>query len=181
MLSGFGAKFLDYDNDGRIDLFVHNGHPLDTIRELYPNLEYEQAPLLFENTGSGFKDVAAERGEPLRRGYAGLGLATGDYDNDGDTDLLLLNVGARPVLLRNDGGNRRHWIGIALEDASGTATRWGAGHARGRADSPHADVARRNQRLLAPTGVCCSASATPRASAGSRWNGPASGAACSRI
>jgi hypothetical protein len=137
MLSGFGAKFLDYDNDGRIDLFVHNGHPLDTIRELYPNVEYQEPPLLFENTGNGFKDVAAARGEPLRRRYAGRGLATGDYDNDGDTDLLLLNVGARPALLRNDGGNRRHWIGISLEgrrksrDAVGARVTVVAGAVRG--------------------------------------------------
>ena len=126
MLSGFGAKFLDYDGDGRVDLFVHNGHPLDTIRELYPNVDYEEPPLLFENTGSGFRDVAAEHGEPLRRRYAGRGLAVGDFDNDGDPDLLLLNVGARPVLLRNDGGNRRHWLGVALTGRRGSRDAVGA-------------------------------------------------------
>jgi hypothetical protein len=114
-LSGFGARFLDYDNDGRLDLFVLNGHPLDTIDRLYPNIQYEEPPSLFENTGTGFREVARERGEPLRRRYPGRGLATGDYDNDGDTDLLLMNVGARPALLRNDGGNRGHWLGVALE------------------------------------------------------------------
>ncbi len=115
LLSGFGAKFLDYDGDGRVDLFVLNGHPLDTIKELYPNVDYAEPPHLFENTGSGFREVAAERGEPLRRRYPGRGLAVGDYDNDGDPDLLLMSVGEKPVLLRNDGGNRRHWLGIALE------------------------------------------------------------------
>jgi len=115
LLSGFGAKFLDYDGDGRVDLFVLNGHPLDTIKELYPNVDYAEPPHLFENTGSGFREVAAQRGEPLRRRYPGRGLAVGDYDNDGDPDLLLMSVGEKPVLLRNDGGNRRHWLGIALE------------------------------------------------------------------
>jgi len=148
MLSGFGAKFLDYDNDGRIDLFVHNGHPLDTIRELYPNVEYQEPPLLFENTGNAFKDVAAARGEPLRRRYAGRGLATGDYDNDGDTDLLLLSVGERPVLLRNDGGNRRHWIGIALEG------RRGSRDAVGARVTVVAGAVRRTRTLLGGTSYC---------------------------
>jgi enediyne biosynthesis protein E4 len=70
--------------------------------------------------------VAKERGEPLRRRYAGRGLAAGDFDNDGDADLLLLNVGARPVLLRNDGGNRRHWLGVALEGRRGSRDAVGA-------------------------------------------------------
>jgi hypothetical protein len=130
------AVWFDYDNDGRLDLFVHNGHPLDTIRELYPTIDYEEPPLLFQNTGSGFREVAREHGEPLRRRYAGRGLAAGDYDNDGDTDLLLLNVGERPALLRNDGGNRRQWLGVALEgrklgrDASGARVTLVAGGLR---------------------------------------------------
>ncbi len=115
LMSGFGTRFLDYDNDGDLDLFVNDGHPLDTIKELYPTIDYEMAPLLLENDGGVFRSAAAEHGEPLRRAYAGRGLATGDFDNDGDTDLLLLSVGGAPVLLRNEGGNRRHWLGVRLE------------------------------------------------------------------
>ena len=73
-----------------------------------------EPPFLFENTGKGFRDVAAEHGAPLKKFYAGRGLAVGDIDNDGDSDLLLMNVGEPPVLLRNDGGNRNHWLGINL-------------------------------------------------------------------
>ena len=56
----------------------------------------------------------AEHGAPLKKFYSGRGLAVGDFDNDGDSDLLLINVGEPPALLRNDGGNRNHWLGIAL-------------------------------------------------------------------
>ena len=113
-MSGFGSRFFDYNNDGLVDLFVHNGHPFEPINKLFPETTYKEPPFLFENTGSGFRDVAAVRGAPLRKFYAGRGLAVGDIDNDGDSDLLLMNVGEPPALLRNDGGNRNHWLGINL-------------------------------------------------------------------
>jgi hypothetical protein len=115
LMSGFGAAFLDYDNDGRPDLFVLNGHPLDTVAQAYPTVSYAEPPFLFENNGRGFEEVAARRGEPLARAYAGRGLAVADYDNDGDPDLLLLNVGQSPVLCRNDGGSASHWLGVTLQ------------------------------------------------------------------
>lgn len=117
LMSGFGTRFLDYNNDGLVDLFVLNGHPLDTIGERYNNVTYEEPPFLFENTGAGFREVAAQHGAALSKTYPGRGLATGDIDNDGDTDLLLLSVGAPPALLRNDGGNRNSWLGIKLTGA----------------------------------------------------------------
>lgn len=116
-LSGFGSRFFDYNNDGLVDLFVHNGHPFEPINKLFPETTYREQPFLFENTGKGFRDVAAEHGAPLKKFYAGRGLAVGDIDNDGDSDLLLMNVGEAPRLLRNDGGNSgngRHWLGINL-------------------------------------------------------------------
>jgi len=114
-MSGFGARFLDYNNDGLVDLFVLNGHPFAPINKIFPETTYAEPPFLFENTGRGFREVAAEHGAPLTKSYAGRGLAVGDFDNDGDPDLLLMNVGEPPVLLRNDGGNRNHWLGIKLE------------------------------------------------------------------
>lgn len=88
---GGGGGFIDYNGDA-----------------------YTEPPFLFENTGKGFRDVASEHGAPLKKFYAGRGLAVGDFDNDGDSDLLLINVGEPPALLRNDGGNRNHWLGIGL-------------------------------------------------------------------
>jgi hypothetical protein len=113
-MSGFGTRFFDYNNDGLVDLFVHNGHPFEPINKLFPETTYRERPFLFENTATGFRDVADTHGSSLKKFYAGRGLALGDIDNDGDSDLLLMNVGEPPVLVRNDGGNRNHWLGINL-------------------------------------------------------------------
>ncbi|HEY8187470.1 MAG TPA: CRTAC1 family protein [Pyrinomonadaceae bacterium] len=113
-MSGFGARFLDFNNDGLVDLFVLNGHPFEPISKFFPETTYRELPFLFENTGGAFREVAGEHGTPLKKHYAGRGLAVGDIDNDGDSDLLLMNVGEPPVLLRNDDGNRNHWLGINL-------------------------------------------------------------------
>jgi hypothetical protein len=135
-LSGFGSRFFDYNNDGLVDLFVLNGHPFEPINKIFPETTYAEPPLLFENTGKGFRDVAAEHGSPLKKLYAGRGLAVGDIDNDGDSDLLLMNVGEPPVLLRNDGGNANHWLGVNLagtksnRDAVGTKVTVTAGGRR---------------------------------------------------
>jgi hypothetical protein len=113
-MSGFGSRFFDYNNDGLVDLFVLNGHPFEPINKFFPATTYAEPPFLFENTGQEFREVAAEHGAPLKRFYAGRGLALGDLDNDGDSDLLLVNVGEPPALLRNEGGNRNHWLGLKL-------------------------------------------------------------------
>jgi enediyne biosynthesis protein E4 len=125
-MSGFGARFLDYDNDGRVDLAVANGHPFAPVARVWPGITYAERPFLFENTGSGFREVGQERGDALARAYVGRGLATGDYDNDGDPDLLLLCVGEPPRLLRNDGGHRGNWIGVTLVGTSGNRDAVGA-------------------------------------------------------
>ena len=114
VMSGFGTRFLDYNNDGLVDLFVLNGHPFEPINKVFPETTYAEPPFLFENTGNGFREVAALHGAPLKKSYLGRGLAVGDIDNDGDPDLLLLNAGEAPVLLRNEGGNKNHWLGIKL-------------------------------------------------------------------
>jgi len=114
-LSGFGARFLDEDGDGWPDLVVANGHPFEPVATVWPGIRYAEPALLFENTGSAFREAAAERAPALARPMAGRGLAVGDIDNDGDPDLLLMGVGEPPRLLRNDGGNRNHWLGVRLE------------------------------------------------------------------
>jgi enediyne biosynthesis protein E4 len=113
-MSGFGTRFFDYNNDGLVDLFVHNGHPFEPIQKVFPETTYAEPPFLFENTGKAMRDVAAEHGAALKKHYLGRGLAVGDIDNDGDSDLLLVNAGEPPVLLRNDGGNRNNWLGLRL-------------------------------------------------------------------
>ena len=113
-MSGFGTRFFDYNNDGLVDLFVLNGHPFERIQKVFPETTYAEPPFLFENNGKTFSEVASQHGDVLKRSFLGRGLATADFDNDGDIDLLLMNAGEPPLLLRNDGGNRNAWIGIKL-------------------------------------------------------------------
>jgi len=114
-LSGFGVRFLDEDDDGWPDLVVANGHPFEPVATVWPGIKYAEPALLFENTGQAFRLAAADRAPALARPMAGRGLAVGDIDNDGDLDVLLFGVGEPPRLLRNDGGNRNHWLGVHLE------------------------------------------------------------------
>jgi hypothetical protein len=115
-VSSFGARFLDYDydNDGDPDLFVAAGHPFAPVARVWPEIRYAEPPFLFENDGGRFTNGAPERGEALLSPRVGRGLAVGDYDNDGDPDVLLLAVSEPPRLLRNDGGNRNRWLGVRL-------------------------------------------------------------------
>jgi len=113
--SGFGARFLDYDNDGACDLFIANGHVLDNISLYHPDVRYAEPKFMFRNTGHGiFENVSAGLGVDFARPRVSRGAAIGDFDNDGDLDILVNNNGERPQLLRNDGGNANHWLEILL-------------------------------------------------------------------
>jgi hypothetical protein len=114
LLSGWGLKFFDYDNDGDPDLFLVNGHPDDMIESRIPRVKHKEPLLLFENTGRGFKDVSATSGSVFSKMFAGRGMAVGDFDNDGDADVLASNNGEPPLLLRNLGGNKNNWVGLEL-------------------------------------------------------------------
>ena len=114
LLSGWGLKFFDYDNDGDPDLFLVNGHPDDMIESRIARVRYKEPLLLFENTGKGFKDVSATSGAVFSKVFSGRGMAVGDFDNDGDLDVLVSNNGEPPLLLRNQGGNKNNWVGLNL-------------------------------------------------------------------
>jgi enediyne biosynthesis protein E4 len=108
--SGWSTHLFDYDNDGWKDLFVAQGHVMDTIERTSPNLKYLQPPLLLRNEFGHFARVAP--GAVFQVDWAGRGAAFGDLDNDGDIDVVLSNLGQKAVVLRNDGGNRKNWLGI---------------------------------------------------------------------
>ena len=113
--SGFGARFMDYDNDGASDIFMANGHVLDNIEKYNASVRYAEPKMMFRNTGHGvFENVSDRLGEDFGLPRVSRGAAIGDFDNDGDLDILVNNNGEAPQLLRNDGGNANHWLQILL-------------------------------------------------------------------
>ena len=113
--SVFGARFMDYDNDGRQDIFMATGHVLDNIERYHAGVTYPEPKLMFRNLGNGtFTNVSGQLGPDFQTATVSRGAAVGDFDNDGDLDILLNNCGGPPQLLRNDGGNANHWLEILL-------------------------------------------------------------------
>ncbi len=109
----FGAFFFDYDLDGLPDLLAANGHLDEEIEKVKPKLRYEQAPLLLRNLGKRkFDDATASAGADFSRPIVGRGAAYGDFDRDGDLDVLLTSCHGAARLYRNDGGNRNHWLTV---------------------------------------------------------------------
>jgi len=117
LLSGWGLKFFDYDNDGNIDLLLANGHPDDMIENYSKQVKHKEPLLLFRNEGGRFRNVSAEAGSVFTKAFAARGLAVGDFNNDGNIDVLLANNGGAPILLKNVGAGGNHWIGVRLQGA----------------------------------------------------------------
>jgi hypothetical protein len=114
-MSGFGARFMDYDNDGRVDIFMANGHVLDNIQRYHAGTQYAEPKLMFRNLGGGiFENVSDRLGLDFQLPQVSRGAAIGDFDNDGDLDILVNNNGQAPQLLRNDDDNANHWLEILL-------------------------------------------------------------------
>ncbi|HET9408048.1 MAG TPA: CRTAC1 family protein [Candidatus Sulfotelmatobacter sp.] len=114
LMSGWGVKFFDYDNDGNLDLMIANGHPNDLIDKIKPGVTFRESLLLFHNTGKELKNVSAESGPVFTRQMASRGLALGDFNNDGAIDVLISNNDEPPLLLRNEAGTQNNWLGIRL-------------------------------------------------------------------
>jgi hypothetical protein len=133
LLSGWGVKFFDFDNDGNVDLFLANGHPDDMIDSYGGQVTYKEPLLLFHNDGGQMKNVSKEAGPVFSKIFPARGLAIGDFDNDGRVDVLVGNNGEAPVLLRNRAGQGNHWAGLKLEgrtanrDAVGARLTWSVG------------------------------------------------------
>jgi hypothetical protein len=121
--SGWGTRFADFDNDGLRDIFVAQGHVLDTIEKTTGFLAYRQPPLLMRNTGKTFVNVSDSAGLTMK--LAARGAAFGDINNDGQTDVVLAETDGPPVILRNN-GTKNHWLGLSLVGSKGNRQALGA-------------------------------------------------------
>ena len=133
LMSGWGVKFFDYDNDGNPDLFLANGHPDDKIETHASEVKYREPMLLYHDTGKGFEDVTRSSGPAFSQPYAARGMAVGDFNNDGALDVLVAVNDGAPLLLKNKVGGQNHWLGLKLvakkanPDAIGARITWRAG------------------------------------------------------
>lgn len=115
---GWGVGFVDIDNDGLLDLFVANGHVYPGADQAGLGTKFLQRKLLFQNVGNKrFRHITDEVGGGLLIERSSRGAAFGDYDNDGDIDVLVVNLSDRPTLLRNDTSHNNHWVTVRLVGA----------------------------------------------------------------
>lgn len=130
LMSGWGVKFFDYDNDGNLDLFIANGHPDDKIEEHSSHVFYKEPLLLYHNNGKTLENINAQAGPVFSRDLAARGMAVGDFNNDGALDVLVAVNGGAPVLLQNHAAHGNHWLGLKLvgkksnPDAIGAKITW---------------------------------------------------------
>jgi hypothetical protein len=116
--TGWGGILFDFDNDGDLDTFISNGNA---------HHEYSEEDVLAANDGRGnFTDISVDSGRYFHEKYVGRGATWGDYDNDGDIDLLVVNLNSSPRLLRNDGGNQGNWLKVEVYLADGKREAIGA-------------------------------------------------------
>ncbi len=127
--SGWGIRFIDYDNDGWNDLLIAQAHVMDTIELNYPQLRYREPMLLARNTGRGFVDVSNQSGAVFHEPWASRGMAIGDIDNDGRLDAVVTENGGPVHILHNETETQNHWLTLNLvghksnRDAIGSAVK----------------------------------------------------------
>jgi enediyne biosynthesis protein E4 len=134
LLSGWGLKYFDYDNDGAVDLILANGHPDDMIDGYSMQVKYKE-PLLLFHQGDDHKlhNISGQAGPAFQKFFPARGLAVGDFDNDGALDVLIGNNGGPPLLLKNQAAKGGNWLGLKLEgvqsnrDGVGAKIIWTAG------------------------------------------------------
>jgi enediyne biosynthesis protein E4 len=113
--SGWGVRFLDYDNDGWKDVLIAQGHDLDTIETISPQLHYREPMLLARNIeGKKFVDVSSISGDVFSKRWVGRGMATGDINNDGMMDAVVTENGGPAHILLNHTKTANHWLGLSL-------------------------------------------------------------------
>ncbi len=113
--SGWGIRFLDYDNDGLKDILIAQGHDLDTVELNYPQLHYREPMLLARNVGKGgFVDVSAQSGAVFQEPWVSRGMAVGDLDNDGRVDAVVTTNGGAAHILHNETVTGNHWLLLNL-------------------------------------------------------------------
>ncbi len=123
----WGCGFIDYDNDGWADILEVNGHVYPEVDAAHLDQTFKEPRVVYHNVGNGrFKDVSKEMGPGVTERYSSRGAAFGDYLNNGCMDALVLNMNARPSLLKNVGGNRQNWIKLKLLGAQCNRTAIGA-------------------------------------------------------
>lgn len=114
MHSGWGIRFIDYDNDGWKDLLIAQGHVIDTIEQQFPQLRYREPMALAHNTGRGFTDVSKDSGPIFHEPWAARGLAIGDINNDGRLDAVVTTNDGAVFVLQNDCQTSNHWLSLSL-------------------------------------------------------------------
>jgi enediyne biosynthesis protein E4 len=111
----WGAGIVDLDNDGWPDLFLVTGNVYPELQKVYPQLSYKGPRILFRNLGNGsFERLIGEAGPGISARHPSRGCAFGDFDNDGDLDVVIMNVNEAPSLLRNDAPKENHWLKVRL-------------------------------------------------------------------
>ena len=161
---GWGAGIVDLDNDGLPDLFVVTGSVYPEVEQKLPAYPFRTPRVVFRNLGDGrFEELIDEAGTGVAAAHASRGCAFGDFDNDGDVDILVMNMNEPPSLLRNDVSGDGHWLKVKLVGAQVESQRdWRARDRPLRRPDAGAGSARRSRASIPPTIAACTSGSARR-------------------